>query len=153
MITVELTADISFIHELMRSPDIYPFIGDDSSPKDPNDLDATHYLADCINLAVLDNDKRVGVFVLSKNGLKVEAHTLLSHECRGKKAVQAIKAAIDWVLLNTQYEEITTYSFSDDPKVSWLARFVGMKEISRSIHPVTRNGLTVEKIHFSLLRD
>jgi len=152
MIEVHPTADMEFIHRMMRHPDIYPSIGDDSSPKDPNQLDGTNYFADSINLEVDLNGAPVGVIVLHKEGDKLEAHTLMTKLCRGKNAISAVKSAIEWVFKNTGFKEITSYAFSDAPHVAWLARVAGMREIGRRPHPATRNGLPIIRIDFSLSR-
>jgi RimJ/RimL family protein N-acetyltransferase len=151
-VTVQPTADLEFIHRIMRHPDIYPSISDDSSPKDPSELDGTHYFADSINLEVDKDGEPVGAIVLHKEGDRLEAHTMLLKSCRGRSAIQATKSAIDWVFGHTDYKEITSYAFSDAPHVSWLARMAGMKETGKVDNATTRNGISVDKINFSLIK-
>ncbi len=136
MLMVHPTSDLEFIHRMIRHPDIYPSISDDKSPRNPNDLDATGYLNNCISLEV-DLD---------------DAHTLMTKLGRGRIAIKSAKDGIKWVWDNTDCKEITSYAFSDAPYVSWFCRAVGMTETGIQHNYTTRNGLPVDRIDFSLLR-
>lgn len=152
MITLVPTNDIEFVHEIMRNPDVYPNIRDDSNPENPNDFDASEYIKRSVCLKVLMDSHPVGVFVFYVTGFKYEAHTLLTGFCRGNDAINACKLAMEWIFDNTDCKEITSYSFSDRPSVIWMAKKVGLKETKRTLHPYTRNHLPVGVINFSILR-
>jgi Protein of unknown function (DUF2824) len=152
MTTIVQTFDKDFVHRIMRDPDVYPFIGDDSSPKDPMAFDASDYLSNCICLKVMDESHPVGVFVFFIGEDGYELHTMLTKLCRGSAAVRAAKEAIAWIFDNTDCKEIVSFALSDAPATTWFAKMIGLIETSRQLHANTRNNLPVEIIFYSMPR-
>ncbi len=124
---------------------------DDSCPESPEMLGGADIKAiPGFFLRVLADGVPSGCWWLIWAGDKVEAHTAL--DLRGRDAVRATKAAIQWVWDNTGAAAIGSYAWSDSPAVSWFCRAVGMKAGETAKWPATRDGAAVDITYFNINR-
>jgi hypothetical protein len=110
---------------------------------------------ECVNLSVVnDNDHgsdAQGVFVfIPKSPTSCEAHTMLTDRCRGSNALEAGKMAIEWIWANTNFTEVTSFTFSDRPQISWYMRMLGLVKTSDEDWPNTRDGKPVKVLRYSI---
>lgn len=152
-ITVEQTADESYIKSVLLSPSIYAQMKDDSCPVEPAVLGGVDIRAiPGFFLKAIVDGAPAGLWWLIWKGDTVEAHTALLENCRGRTAIRATKAAIEWVFGNTMARAITSYAWSDSPAVAWFCRAVGMSPDRTEPWPATRQGRPVTITHFSIQR-
>lgn len=152
-ILVEQTYDESYIKAVFLNPAIYHMMRDDSCPKEPKELSRAEIMGvPGFFLKAFVDGMPAGIWWLIWKGRKVEAHTALLENCRGRKAIQATKQAIQWVFDNTSAEAITSYAWSDSPAVAWFCRAVGMQPTSTTPWPHTRNGAKVDITHYEIGR-
>lgn len=152
-ISVEPTTDYQYIESVFLNPTIYDQMRDDSCPADPASLRGTDITRiPGFFLRALVGNIPCGVWWLIWHGDKVEAHTALTEQCRGRAAIEATKKAIAWVFANTEAEAITSYAWSDSPAVAWFCRAVGMSKNETKAWPSTRNGKPVSITYYSVNR-
>lgn len=155
MIQVEPTIDAQYIESVFTNPLIYSATKDDVAPKTAEGLGDFMPKVMAVPgffLKVIKDGVPAGMFWLIWKDKAVEAHTMLLENCRGSSAIRATKAAIRWVFDNTPAEAINSYAFSDTPEVNWFCRAVGLKPISVSDYPNTRNGQRVLIHNYSIAR-
>ncbi len=156
VITVDLTTDELYIQSVFLNPTIYDDMRDDSCPVDS---DACIHMMPAMKsipgffLRALVDGVPAGCWWLMWKGDKVEAHTALLENCRGRRAIVATRAAIRWVFENTSAKAITSYAWSDSPAVAWFCRAVGMHETSTAPWPATRRGKAVDIMYFEIARE
>lgn len=155
MIKVQRTFDAHLIDAMIRLPYIWSEITDDSCPKDPGVLDIPFIARECINLSVVHENEfglqPLGVFVLiPKDPTTLEAHTMLSESCRGARAVEAGRKAIQWIWENTPYTTISSFTWSDRPQVAWYMRVLGFKKDKVEDWPNTRSGKQIQIYRYSI---
>lgn len=152
-ITVEQTTDESYIKSVLLSPSIYAQMKDDSCPVEPAVLGG-HDIKSIPGFFLRADVDGVpaGLWWLIWVGDTVEAHTALLENCRGRTAIRATKAAIEWVFTHTGAKAITSYAWSDSPAVAWFCRAVGMSADRTEPWPATRGGNAVTITHFSIQR-
>lgn len=152
-ITVEKTEDESYIKSVFLNPTIYDEMKDDSCPMEPSMLGGTDIKAiPGFFLRVLMGSESVGVFWLIWKGESVEAHTALLPACRGRNAIRAVHAAMQWVWGHTAAKAVTSYAWSDSPAVAWFCRAVGMETDRTEAWPFTRGGRRVDITYFKIGR-
>lgn len=153
VITVDKTTDESYIKSVFLNPSIYQSMKDDSCPAEPSMLAGTDIKAvPGFFLRALVNGIPAGVWWLIWKGDKLEAHTALLENCRGRDAIQATRKAMEWVWENTQARSISSYAWSDSPAVTWFCRAIGMSPDETKLWPCTRNGHEVTITYFSINR-
>lgn len=153
VITVEQTTDESYIKSVLLNPSIYAQMKDDSCPYEPTVLCGLDIRAiPGFFLKAIVEEEPAGIWWLIWKGDKVEAHTALLENCRGRDAIRATKTAIEWVWNHTKASAITSYAWSDCPAVAWFCRAVGMHETESAPWPATRKGLPVTITHFLINR-
>jgi Protein of unknown function (DUF2824) len=153
MISVEPTTDETYIKSVFLNPTTYRDMSDDSCPADPATLMGVNIMAvPGFFLRALVDGVPCGVWWLIWRGDTVEAHTALTPECRGARAIKATKAAIQWVFANTNAAAITSYAWSDSPAVAWFCRAVGMTKTETKPWPATRQGKPVEISYYAIQR-
>lgn len=153
MITVEQTTDEAYIKSVFLNPTIYAQMKDDSCPSDPVMLAGVDIKSiPGFFLKAMVDGVPSGVWWLIWKGDKVEAHTALLENCRGRAAIEATKLAIKWVFEHTQASAIRSYAWSDSPAIKWFCRSVGMKLDVVEPWPATRNGKTVDISYFEILK-
>lgn len=153
VITVEPTTDELYIKSVFLNPTIYAEMKDDSCPAEPTVLSATDIKSiPGVFLRVLLGGNPVGVFWLIWKGTVLEAHTALLPACRGRRAIDATRAAMRWVWEHTKASAVTSYAWSDSPAVDWFCRAVGMEETETKPWHATRNGHSVDITHFNINR-
>lgn len=153
-VTVEPTTDEPYIKSVFLNPEIYAEMKDDSCPESPTMLSAVDIKAiPGFFLRVLVGGEPGGVFWLLWKGDSVEAHTALMKNCRGRKAIQAVKAAVAWVFSHTEASKITSYAWSDAPAVKWFCRAVGMAEKQTEPWRSTRGGKPVDITYYEITRE
>lgn len=156
MITVEETKNEEYIKSVFLNQSIYQSMSDDSCPSMASDLTDSVAKAMAIPGFFLRgriDGRDIGSWWLMWKGDKVEAHTALLPECRGRSAIDATKTAIKWVFENTTASAITSYAWSDSPAVAWFCRAVGMKFTRREKWPNTRRGRPVEISYYEIGRN
>lgn len=154
MVHVIQTLDLDYVADTLESPDVLPFVVDDSSPAMSHEqiVEGFHRIGGLF-LAVLRGTERVGAFWFRlTEPATYEAHTMLLRSCRGRDAVEAGKAAIAWVFAHTDCTRIISHAFSDSPAVSWFCRKVGLTQYDRTKHSATRGGREVDFIRYHLLK-
>lgn len=58
---------------------------------------------DSIYLMIEEDGQALGFIWLDKTGEGMMSHVMLTKECRGAKALEALKGAINWMFLNTEH--------------------------------------------------
>lgn len=153
-IEVEIITDEEYIKSVFLNPTIYAQMKDDSCPVDPRDLIARNIMSvPGFFLCAIIDGVRSGAWWLIWRGEKVEAHTALLDNCRGKIAVEATRAAIAWVFGNTKASAIRSYAWSDSPAVKWFCRAVGMSKKETESWPATRAGKPVDIAYYEISRE
>jgi hypothetical protein len=152
-ITVEKTTDESYIKSVFLNPAIYADMKDDSCPDEPEVLGHANIMSiPGFFIKALVGGVPAGAWWLIWKGDEVEAHTALLDNCRGRDAIRATKAAIEWVWANTKAAAITSYAWSDAPAVNWFCRAVGMAPTTTAPWPSTRCGHAVTITYFKINR-
>jgi hypothetical protein len=75
---------------------------------------------------------------------------MLKDTCRGAKAVEAGRQAIQFIFDKTKFTEITSFTFSDRPQISWYMRVLGLKKTSEKEWPSTRDGKNVTVLNYAI---
>lgn len=152
MITIDRSYDVGLIDSIIRNPSIYASMTDDSSPSDPLSVTVLGVIDRAIFLMVRMDEIIAGCFMLETDDKSFMAHTALLPVCRGRNAIRAGRAMLHWVFANTECQEVSSYSFSDSPHVSWFAKAVGLHEIGVEDYPKSRKGIPVSITKFSILK-
>ncbi len=154
MITVEQTTDEAYIKSVFLNPSIYAQMKDDSCPADPVMLAGAKIMdIPGFFIKALVDGAPAGVWWLIWKGDKVEAHTALLENCRGRTAIDATKAAIRWVFEHTEATAIRSYAWSDSPAVKWFCRAVGMATQETAPWPSTREGKAVDITYYEISKE
>lgn len=154
-VTVEPTTDEPYIQSVFLNQEIYNEMRDDSCPVDSAILSGNMPVVKSIPgffLSAIVDGIPAGCWWLIWKGRKVEAHTALLENCRGRKAIVATRMAIKWVFDNTSAEAITSYAWSDSPAVAWFCRAVGMTSRHTEKWPSLRKGKPVDITWFEIGR-
>lgn len=153
MIRVEHTTDEAYILSVFLNPKIYAEMRDDSCPAEPTILGNRNLKSiPGFFLRVFVSDVPAGAFWLVWKGAILEAHTALLENCRGRDAIRAARLAMRAVFSETLAPAVSSYAFSDSPRVQWFCRAVGMRETGREPHLHTRSGRPVDVIHYDIAR-
>lgn len=143
---LELTEirDVETLNAIIRHPDIYPEVSDDSSPK-PENFTMETLTADPLNLFYLVTlgGETCGFFAF----LHGELHTSMLRLCRGRMAVTAGRMAVD-KFQREHIQPITSFAWEEEPHTLWYANALGFSRTGeKSIHPFTRNGQKLTRIN------
>lgn len=151
MVRVSRTYDPVLVDEMIHLPYIWKEITDDSCPKYPQNLNLVYIIQFCVVIMVDFGVGPEGVFVfVPKSDTSCEAHTMLKDTCRGAKAVEAGRQAIQFIFDKTKFTEITSFTFSDRPQISWYMRVLGLKKTSEKEWPSTRDGKNVTVLNYAI---
>lgn len=151
LISVEKTDDMDYVSLILCDSSMRKSMIDDSCQSDVSKIvDAIKKMPGFFLSASVNNHK-AGIWWLRWiSDSEVEAHTALLPACRGRSAIIATKEAISWVFENTQATKISSYAFSDSPKVDWFCRAVGMSQSETKDWPNTRDGKPVKITYFTI---
>ncbi len=81
-----------------------------------------------------------------------EVHTCFLEPLRGKLALKAGKAVLDWIWKNTDLLCITSYSYAHRPEVAWFAKAMGFREDRTYDDGSTFDGLHSLRTDYSCYR-
>ena len=121
--------DLEQIKSVITQPYIWPYVHDDmvQDSKDYAPIEPIDGIIDY--LGVFDGEEFKGIFVLMQiNFITFEIHTALLKSCRGKAAVIAANAVVDWIFNNTQCKRLITQIPENNLPAELLAQSAGMKE-------------------------
>lgn len=68
----------------------------------------------------------IGLFTFHKHRDGLMIHADMGKKCRGKKAIQAVEEAFDWILQNTGIKNIYAEIPEDRKTACYMASFCGM---------------------------
>lgn len=147
-VQIEQSHDMAFMTRMVNHPSIYPFIRDDS---------ITGHVDCCVlndsnsrSLRVMVDGQEAGFALLMRQGDGYELHSGLLPGFRGRIAIEAGKAVIDWVTKHNLCDRLTTWAWANARHVLLVTRILGFKEESRDDWPNPVNGQRVQRILFSL---
>jgi hypothetical protein len=118
--------------------------GFDSAPPGETALE----LPGLLFLQVMDGDERRGLFMFNGH----EVHTMLMPEFRGRRAINAGKAALAWIWANTSFDRVTSYAYSNAPHVLLYAKLVGLRPVGVIDEGVTIHGRRVQTTRLEIRR-
>jgi len=149
--TVYRTKDVSLVDGILHHQDVFAGISDDSTPKEAS---ASSQIQDDANvfLAVEDGGKVVGCFVFLGHGDECEIHTCLTKACRGAKAREALKLALNEMFSSMGIKAVVGYCLSSAKSALYFIRTAGWSFVGRQPHPTTVNGQKVDELWFSITR-
>lgn len=151
-ITVEPTTDDAYIKSVFLSPSIYAQMSDDASPApEMLRIEAIKSIP-CFFLRPLLDGVPAGVWWLIWKGDRLEGHTALLPNCRGRAAIMATRMALDWIWKNTRAASVTSYAWSDSTAVAWFCRACGLALDRTEPWPNTRGGKKVDITYFTINR-
>ena len=103
-LTIERTFSYATIRKIALDPAVYPYVSDDFSSRDTWQVpEGDQY----IYLLARHHDTTLGFSAfLPRNGILAEAHVCFLPQGRGRAAVHAFRAMLDWIWRNTKYVRI-----------------------------------------------
>jgi len=137
------TTDAPLMTALIKLPEVWAAVTDDSSPK-LDEVTIAPRVADVRNrfLLVLVNGKVAGFFMLMYLSPGIyEFHTVLLGICRGALAISAAKMAIDWMFANTPALMLLAWCADYLPQTLVAALAVGGKKLGYVPNVIMKNGL------------
>lgn len=153
MITVEKSKDVPLLNSILRDPEAFAGMIDDSCSLDPSEVDAAKIVDNATFLVASEDGDPLGCFMfVPKEEERMEAHTVLLDNCRGSRALDAAKKAIKWIFSKTGCQEIVSYAWSDAPQLLWFARKLGFIRTGQKPYQATRHGKKVSVVNLSLTR-
>lgn len=147
-VQVQLSQDTDFMNRMVNHPSIYPFIRDDS----------INGFVDCAvlddsnsrRLRLLVDGREAGFALLMRRDDGYELHSGMLPEFRGRTAIAAGRAVIDWVTKQNLCDRLTTWAWANARHVLMVTRVLGFKEEARDDWPNPVNGQHVQRVLFSL---
>lgn len=151
MLSIEPSTDYDLIRSVVTHEKVYPLLIDDFSPAveqyRPNENPGLLYLV------ARDAAELLGLWMFApENGVCWQVHTALLPPCRGKRAIQAVKAMLAWIWENTRCQRITTNVPSDNPAALMFAKWAGMKVVGVNEKSFQRNGELLDQTILGLSR-
>ena len=151
VVTPEL--DVPYLETLCRDPEIYARTADDQSPASERlDLSNLLRMPGVLCLKVWRTSRAVGAFLFLPAGPEVlEVHTVMTRDCRGRRAVEAGLAGLEYVFTRTGCWKITSRCPEDNPASLWYALRLGFNiEFHRADWP--RAGKLLSSAHVALTK-
>jgi len=152
-IQVQLSDDFKYMRSLLDDPEILACVGDEDSPRlsDLPDFEIFK-VNDYRLLKVTDDYVSIGVFYLFPIKPRVwEIHTIMSKNCRGKKALEAGRLGLDHMFLFEGAESLMSRCPSDNPACLLYAQMLHF-HIVRSPKDWKRNGEYITSHHVEITR-
>ena len=144
---INRTFDANLIDGILNHKSIKPHIGDDSTTS----KDIYYPIKD--HLIYLTTECKSLLFVgFPVNSYTLDAHTAVLPELRGKQAVKAGKAAIDWVFNNTKYIKIVGATPSDNKLAMRFNRLIGLNREGVCKESIVRGGRLIDRIYYGVER-
>jgi len=144
--------DVDGVNSLMRDPDIYPHVTDDSCPR-PEDFDASDMLKsdDIYALGWRDNGSIPGLLILyALNGITYQGHICMSKECRGREAVENSLKAKDWMFENTNCRKIVAFVPDHRKVVKVIVKAIGFEREGKLKNSFLKDGTLIDEVIYGI---
>ena len=141
---VALTQNMVDIHRVLRDPSVYPYIIDDSVPKDPADFSVENLLgrADVDFYGVYDGDEIVGVWLILRQGGVAEAHTNFLPAYRGRFAKKAALICLDMLFSDPRVSIVTSFVPTNNEAAYTFAKWCGLRDVGMRMKPFVQDGVS-----------
>lgn len=147
-------SDIYEIADIMKDPDIWSNITDDSSLFDINHLSMIIRVPNVYFLVPVINDVRVGVFFFHPhNSITFEIHSIVRKENRGRMAYLGVVEAGLWMFDNTKCMKIITQVSEGNVRAKYLAEYAGMTKEGVNRKSIMKNGKLLDQTWYGVCRD
>lgn len=143
-ITITAVTDTAGLNELVKTPEIWAALSDDSKPEP---IELTLAAEEFLLEAALDG-KRIGYFYLVPSNLGYTVHTIFGPEHRGALALAAAKAAQKFAFCELGIEYLWSYVLGNNPKAGVFAQLAGFRKVGEQEHPATVNGVKVMCVYY-----
>ena len=138
MITRNDISDIGIVDKIIKRPDVYPYISDDSSP-DVAQYSAEQMLSNNQIFFLNEKNKMLFIFMPFTHGVYM-LHTCIPTESRGAGAFNAAFSAADWMFKQTNAKKIITLIPDNNRRAKVFAYYCGMKKVGFLSGAWTKNG-------------
>lgn len=147
--------DAAFIRGLYSDPEIFDAVSDDYSPK-PSEIDYAAFLESPLLYALIPmlDGQGVGCLVfIPWNGVTYELHTIILPAFRGKTAVDAAKAAGQWMFDHTRCMKVVTHVPMGNLPAITLAIRCGMKQEGINRRSYLKNGKLIDQYIYGFSKE
>jgi hypothetical protein len=144
--------DLDMANEILRHPDVYPWIRDDFSPP-VEDFNAAPMLS--LDSVYFLNPLPGCLFILAPfvTSTMFEGHTAVLPESRGKLAISAGKLAIQWMFDHTPCERIVGFFPDTNRRALMGAIHMGMKRTHRLPGGIRIDGQAVDLVMVEVAKE
>ncbi len=143
------------VNALMRDPEIYPGIIDDSCPG-PEDFDATEALEndEMYILGWHENNSLAGLWLLHPwNAITYQVHVCMNAAYRGKSAIQGAEDAKRWMFENTRCRKIVALVPDYRSSVKIIAKAIGFYREGRLRNSFLKDGMVMDEVIYGLEKE
>lgn len=140
---VARTQNLDEIHRILRDPAVYPFIRDDTVPKDPADFTVEGVLGkdDVDFYGVYDGQEIVGLWLVMYHDDVAEVHTNFLPSHRGRFAKTAALILLDTLFSVDGVKSVTSYVPTCNEPAYHFAKWCGMRDTGLRQAPFTLDGV------------
>lgn len=132
MIEARFTRDLDFLDEIIRRPEVYAWGTDDFSDA-MEEISVGAFLEDSRTafVEITDGPERLGFFLgVPMGDYAYRVHACLVRECRGRRAKEACRRAIDLVFDRTRCEYLVAEVSTRERHAYLMARWMGFEPIA-----------------------
>lgn len=142
------------VNALMRDPENYPFIIDDSCPP-PEEFDAIEILKDqrTYVLGWHKGGLLVGLwFAVPWNAIMYQAHICMSSAYRGKATVEATEDAIRWMFQGTKCRKVIALVPDYHIRMKMTMKALGFEREGKLRNSFLKDGKLVDEVIYGLCK-
>lgn len=146
------TKDTELIKSIVTHDRVYDLVSDDGSPKKE---DYIPIIGDGIYwLSIVDDNEIIGAYLLHMvNAITYEIHTCLLPSAYGKKARDAAKDVLNWMVENTNCEKIITHVPEFNRLALRYAKKAGLMEEGIIRKSFKKNGKVYDQVLLGITRE
>lgn len=145
--------DVEEIADVMRGPDMWDSITDDSSVFNLDHLSALIRIPSVYFLVPVINGVRVGIFFFHPhNSITFEIHSMVKQENRGELTCMGVVEAGIWMFDNTKCLKIVTQVPEGNIRAKYLARRMGMTMEGVNRKSLMKNGKLLDQTWYGVCK-
>lgn len=151
-LTVENVAEVN---ALMRDPEIYPFIIDDSCPA-PEEFDATEALENrrIYTAGWYEHDKLVGLWMgIPWSFIMYQVHICISVLYRGRAMVEATEDAIKWMFMSSPCRKMIALVPNNNKRMKMAMKALGFDREGRLKGSYLKDGELIDEVVYGLQKE